>query len=94
MNPENPPLKQIHPDLYEALVESDKAADNAEEAEKAYHEKMRIALKMTRDRLGVTAKVFGVLAGIKEAQVYACEAGRRRWSKKALVRLKENFQMF
>lgn len=94
MNLENPPLKQIHPDLYEALVESDKAADNAEEAERAYYEKMRVALKMTRERLGVTAKMFGGLAGIKEAQVYACETGRRRWSKKALIRLKKNFQMF
>lgn len=94
MNEEHPPLKSIHPDLYEAIVEAHKSADHANDAEKDYYEKMRVSLKMIRERLGVTAKMFGGIAGIKEAQVYAFESGRRRWSKSALKRLNENFKLF
>ena len=95
MKTEQPsPLQKAHPDLYEAIMAAHKSADDANAAEKEYYEKMRVALKMLRERLGATAKMFGGLAGIKEAQVYAFESGRRRWSKRALTRLNENFAMF
>lgn len=86
-------LEIKHPDLYELVICANEQADKAHAAEVEYREIMRKAMKTLRERLGVSADVFGGMCGVSGQYIFMLENGRRPWNRKIMNKMSQKLEL-
>jgi len=81
------PLELKHPDLHELIMRANESADRAQEAETEYEKNMRDAMKTLRERLGLSADIFGGLCGVSGPYISMLESGQRPWNSKLMTKM-------
>jgi hypothetical protein len=81
------PLELKHPDLHELIMRANEFADKAQAAETEYEQNMREAMKVLRERLGVSADIFGGLCGVSGPYISMLESGQRPWNSKLMTKM-------
>lgn len=87
------PLELKYPDLYNLIMAANASADRAQAAEEEYEQNMREAMKMLRERLGVSADLFGGMCGVSGPYISMLESGQRPWNSKLMTKMNEKLAL-
>ncbi len=87
------PLELKYPDLYDLIMKANESADKAQAAETEYEQNMRDAMKMLRERLGVSADLFGGMCGVTGPYISMLESGQRPWNSKLMTKMNEKLSL-